>query len=538
MTVCVSLFGDSTETLAARLKVLAASRRVAELRLDRIDPRVDLDALAAARGGLQIILACVPRSQGGAWTAGEAAWEARILEAVQAFAPACLIDVPPEFERPAALDPEIPVVWSWHEAAESPETDLTTIRQQLAQRQRPGDYCKIVAWADRHEQAMRALRLLQQEDSGRLVAFAQGPGSRTARLWALALGSAWSYACWRGEATAPGQWSEHELPERKNWQDLDLHGVFGDPIEHSRSPELWMTAFRAEQVLARCRQEAAPRPAHYARVQHARLEDFRLDYAAPAFRAFSVTTPLKEQALAVADEASPLAQQVGAANFLRRLDDGRWRAEQTDGAGALAALTEQGLPESAPILLIGAGGAARGVAAEVLRRGRRLGVAARRPDAARAMLADLAERGLQGARDATVHALDASELWTKVRGGSAELGIVQATPLGSVERPGDPLPAQQFDPGCWVLDMIYHPPETALLARAREAGATTVRGHRMLLAQMLEQYRLHRGQEAPAGALGCVLEAALGLEAVDIGRDHREQVAEPLGVLRLGGVAA
>ena len=519
MTVCVSLFGDDTEVLSARLRDLATRRKVVELRLDRLGPEVDLSALASAlasaRGSLRVVLACVPQDQGGTFAGSESDWQARVLDAVQRFAPRCVLDVPPGFSRPAELPDEVPVVWSWHEPRGETSTELDAIDQQLRARAASDDYRKIVAWAERHEDSLRAVRLLQSAAADRrLICFAQGPGSQASRIWALALGAPWSYASWRGEATAPGQWAEHLLPEIKDWSQLPLLGVMGDPIQHSKSPELWDAAARATRSLTELAGETPEVFPSYLRLQHADLDAFRASYRADNFRAFSVTAPLKEQALQIADEASALAQQVGASNFLRRTAEGRWRAEQTDGAGALDPLRSAGLPDGAPILVIGAGGAARAVAAAAMDRRHPVWVAARRVEAAQAMLDSLHAAGARGS--ATAIDLATPDLIAQARGAALALGIVQATPLGSVERPGDPLAEQAFDADCWVLDMIYHPPETALLARAREAGATTVRGHRMLHAQMLEQYRLLTGHEAPSAALLLALEAALGLPSPPI----------------------
>lgn len=522
MSVCVSLFGENEDMLVARLGDLAGRRRIAELRLDRIASAVSLERLADASGNLQIVLACVPVDQGGDFAGDEARWQEIILAAAQFFGSRCIVDVPPGFSRPTGLPSEIRLVWSWHEVAGRVDSDLDSVFQALSARASETDFLKIVAWAETHQDSLRAVRLMQTH-AGRLLAFAQGPGGRASRIWARALGAPWTYASWRGECSAPGQWAEHELPELSDARQLELFGVLGDPIEHSRSPVLWMTAFRAEQVGAELNAEAvpaqpltqplAPLPS-YLRLQHAGLGDFRESYAAKQFRAFSVTAPLKQQALELAHEASPLARQAGAANFLMRTESGGWRACQTDGAGALDPLIDAGLPADSPILLLGAGGAARAVVVTALDRGHAVTVAARRPEAAQALVDELLARGCSGELRAA--GLADSDLLQNARRGKAELGIVQATPLGSVEQPGDPLAGQSLDSACWVLDMVYHPPETALLARAREAGAVTVRGHRMLHAQMLAQYRLAKGAEAPAAALLLALEADLGLPSPPI----------------------
>jgi 3-dehydroquinate dehydratase / shikimate dehydrogenase len=513
MSVCVSLFGENEDTLLERLGELAERRQVAELRLDRIGATVSLERLAKGSGALKIVLACVPVDQGGSFAGDQAGWQEIILGAARHFGARGIVDVPPGFSRPADLPAEIHLVWSWHEPAGCVDTDLESIYSSLLARASELDYLKIVAWADSHQDSLRAVQLMHRY-AGRLLAFAQGPGGRASRIWALALGAPWTYASWRGERSAPGQWAEHELPELAVGRQLPLYGVLGDPIEHSRSPVLWMTAFRAQQVMAELRDQPVDPLPSYLGLQHAGLDDFRESCSASAFRAFSITAPLKQQALALADEASPLARQAGAANFLLRTDSGGWRACQTDGAGALDPLAEAGFPAGSPILLLGAGGAARAVIVTALERGHPVSVAARRPEAARTLVKELLAQGCQG--DLRAAGLADPNLLQTARRGGVELGIVQATPLGSVERPGDPLADHSIDPDCWVLDLVYHPPETPLLARAREAGATTIRGHRMLHAQMLEQFRLATGSEAPAAALLLALEADLGLASPPI----------------------
>lgn len=504
MTVCVSLFGDDTTTLIDRLRSLATRRRLVELRLDRLGPEVDLVALHEARGQMRVLLACVPVDQGGTFEGDDDAWQRALERALRAFPHNTLIDVPWGRDRPSTFAEDVPVVWSWHEARGDVTTDLRDIDAQLVARARPGDVRKIVAWAETARDAWRAQEL-QADGDPRRVAFAQGPGGRASRLAALAQGSPWTYASWRGEATAPGQWAEHELPSDEEVPTLQLMGVLGDPIEHSKSPELWQAAFRLQE-LADVGLSAAASP-RYLRFQVPSLTGFRAAHAHRCFRAFSVTAPLKEQVLEEADEISPRAQMVGASNFLMRTAEGHWRAEQTDGAGALDPLEEAGWPVGGNLLVIGAGGAARAVIVEALERGCSVRVGVRRPEAGEAMRADLVQRGCSAAAKVEIADLTSPQLLDLPR----PLGIVQATPCGSHAQPGDPLPGQALDAGCFVLDMVYHPIETPLLTRARAEGATAVRGHCMLLAQMQRQFELTGRSRPPRGPLQLVLEASLGL---------------------------
>ena len=134
-------------------------------------------------------------------------------------------------------------------------------------------------------------------------------------------------------------------------------GVTGNPIGHSLSPAIhraWIAA--------------AGLDADYRPFEPADAADFdQLLQAGRAgrLRGLNVTAPFKEQALARADVASPTASACGSANLLL-FEDGRLRADNTDGAGLLAALSEQApdlrLAGSMTVVL-GAGGAARAAGA-------------------------------------------------------------------------------------------------------------------------------------------------------------------------------
>ena len=138
----------------------------------------------------------------------------------------------------------------------------------------------------------------------------------------------------------------------------DRYGVFGNPIGHSKSPLIHrLFAAQPGQDLS---YEALLAP----------LEDFP-GYARAFFvegRGGNVTVPFKEEAYRLADELSERARRAGAVNTLKKLDDGRLLGDNTDGAGLVRDLTvNAGLDLAGQrILLLGAGGAVRGVLAPLL----------------------------------------------------------------------------------------------------------------------------------------------------------------------------
>ncbi|MCU1719089.1 shikimate dehydrogenase [Pseudomonas sp. 5P_3.1_Bac2] len=134
---------------------------------------------------------------------------------------------------------------------------------------------------------------------------------------------------------------------------MDRYAVFGNPIGHSKSPLIHRLF--AEQTAQQLSYEALLAP----------LDDFT-GFAREFFRegrGANVTVPFKEQAFAMVDSLSARAQRAGAVNTLVKQDDGRLLGDNTDGAGLVRDLTvNAGLSlQSKRLLLLGAGGAVRGV---------------------------------------------------------------------------------------------------------------------------------------------------------------------------------
>jgi shikimate dehydrogenase len=512
MSLAVSLFGGDSHVLARRLQHLQAKDRFAELRLDRLGSDLDWEMLASARGDLELILACVPTREGGTFDGSFDHWLHSIRTALGHFPSKVRVDVPPCFAEQAEseLPSDLPRIWSWHQPLPAALTDFEQQFQALSARanRSRGDVVKLVAWAETHQDSLAVLPLYQLDGPERVI-FAQGPGSAASRLWALTMGAPWTYACWRDQATAPGQWAEHLVRRRKDWTEVPLFGVMGDPVEHSRSPLLWeaaLTWLRAQPAA----HSSSWREGLYLHLPHQQLTATHLQtaYASKRFQAFSVTAPLKQQALQAADQVTAEAQAIGAANLLLRQKQ-QWVAHNTDGCGALDPLEAAGLADGAPVILLGAGGAARAAAYEAARRGHPVTIAARRIEQAQALAQQFADVGkLKGVE------LNSNQLWQDCS--SHGFAVIQATPLGSQHNPGNPIAHNPPPAGGVALDMVYDPARTEFLNTAEIAGCQILPGHHMLLAQMLRQFELGTGQRPPEAALRIALERDLGLPCAPI----------------------
>jgi shikimate dehydrogenase len=241
--------------------------------------------------------------------------------------------------------------------------------------------------------------------------------------------------------------------------------VVGWPVSHSRSPLIhgyWLKRYGIA--------------GSYSRVAVAREEaaGFLRSLRAQGYVGCNVTIPHKETAYAVADASLPAAQAAGAANTLWYEGD-RLLADNTDGAGFVSNVRST-LPafafEGAVVSVLGAGGAARGIAYALLEAGvGELRVFNRTRARADALAAAFGKR---------VVAFDWGERDARSRGASL---LINTTPLGMGRADALNVDVSVLDPGCVVADIVYVPLDTPLLAAARMRGLATVDGLGMLLYQ-------------------------------------------------------
>ena len=266
-------------------------------------------------------------------------------------------------------------------------------------------------------------------------------------------------------------------------------GVAGAPIAHSLSPLIhnaWLEAAGIDGVYVAFAPAAD------------RFTAFAKGLACGAVRGLNVTVPFKEDALRLADEASPAACRAGAANLLLFEPDGQIRADNTDGAGLLAALAEQAPGfdvRMGPVVILGAGGAARGAAAALLDAGApQVRLINRTHARAVARAAELGAGALAVVSSAGVFT-------------DATL-IVNATTLGLGGGPGPDAPFDRTT--AIVMDMVYRPLRTEFLDRAAAAGRTTVDGLAMLIGQARPSFQALFGAPAPDIDVRGICLAALG----------------------------
>ncbi|MBO8128741.1 MAG: shikimate dehydrogenase [Peptococcaceae bacterium] len=279
--------------------------------------------------------------------------------------------------------------------------------------------------------------------------------------------------------------------------DTRLVGLLGTPVRYSLSPVMQNAAFHELGL-------------NYAYVA---FDVGRADLAvavggikALGLAGANVTVPHKEAVFALVDEVSRSAYLTGAVNTIVN-QGGKLVGYNTDGEGFIASLKEHNFdPTGKQAVVIGAGGASRAVCTALGLNGmKRIVLVNRSTERAGKIAAILNEIGMNTAVyhwDALVCRDD------KLRGEFANAAlVVQTTPLGMHPREDElvPVPPEWCSAEHLVYDLVYNPPETALLRMARQAGARTANGLGMLVHQGAEAFKLWTGKDAPLDVMRAVV---------------------------------
>jgi shikimate dehydrogenase len=251
-------------------------------------------------------------------------------------------------------------------------------------------------------------------------------------------------------------------------------GVIGWPLSHTLSPAIHNAAFRSVGIDWVYLAWPVPPEA---------LADAIAGFRALGAMGVNVTMPHKEAVIQYLDEISGDARDVGAVNTIQQIG-GRLIGHNTDVDGFREFLaSDAGVDvRDRSALVLGAGGAARAVVKALADLGAgEISIAARRSEQSENLVP-------LGPGVATSIAWD--DLGARA---AASDVIVNATPLGTSG--ADPLPELQFHPGQVIVDLVYDPPSTQLVDRARSQGAEAWGGIGMLVHQAAASFRIWTGQD-------------------------------------------
>ncbi len=256
-----------------------------------------------------------------------------------------------------------------------------------------------------------------------------------------------------------------------------VFGVFGDPVAHSKSPDMHNAAFR--ELGMECSY-------HAFRVSPENLKYALLGAKAMGFGGVNLTVPLKQEALNIVD-ADPLAAGIGAINTVDFKDE--MKGYNTDGLGAKRTLEEKDVEiKRSKVLIVGAGGASRAIAFQFAKDGAYITIANRTESKAIDLASEVSSVG--SARGCGLENLKELIADNDI--------LINCTTLGMhPNTEGTIATAEDMHPELTVFDIVYNPLETRLLKEAKKAGAKAVTGEMMLIYQGAEAFKIWTGVEPP-----------------------------------------
>jgi shikimate dehydrogenase len=279
----------------------------------------------------------------------------------------------------------------------------------------------------------------------------------------------------------------------------ELVACFGQPVAENPTGAMQEAAFRACGLNWRYLTVEVPPE---------KLRDAVLGARAFGMRGFNLTIPHKVAVMQFLDQVAPDAELIGAVNTVRR-EGGKLIGENTDGKGFLRGVrTKAGVdPQGKRIVVLGAGGAARAIVAELALAGAAdLLVVNRSVPRGEEMARDLAGKTRAPIRFECWQGTYAVPDDTDVLVNATSIGLypdVDAMP---------PVDLRRAPAGMLVCDVVFNPPETPLLQAARQRGLPVLDGLAMLVFQGVIGFELWTGQKAPEAEMTHALRNALATE--------------------------
>ncbi|MEK4700528.1 shikimate dehydrogenase [Solibacillus sp. FSL R7-0668] len=268
--------------------------------------------------------------------------------------------------------------------------------------------------------------------------------------------------------------------------------VIGDPIAQSKSPEMHNAWYEQEDV------DATYIPVH---VKPENLQQAVASFKLLGASGWNVTIPHKQTIIPHLDELDELAQKMGAVNTVVRTAEGKLKGYNTDGPGFVKSLEEAigTAKRQQPVLVIGAGGAARGIAFALQMAGYENITMANRTVQKAQQIIDEMNAGKAISMQQAEANLDAYRIF------------IQTTPAGMST--GDfslPFSLDKFPTGAIAADIVYNPLMTPFLRAAEQKGATIVNGLGMFVHQGAIAYEHWLGSYPNTNAMIARLSEQLG----------------------------
>lgn len=463
--ICVVIKGPSIDEVYTQINEALSLADLIELRLDHFES-IDTETLKNIRHRFSIPMIFTLRNQsnGGHYLKSEAT---RLNEIQR------LIELQPEYfdiehdvsdsflHSLFAQNLRVKFILSYHNFSTIPQ-HLPLLLQDM-QNKHP-TYYKIAITPQSCLEALQFLCHFKEQPN--VILIGMGMHGQMTRILGPILGSPITYTTLNETlSTAPGQLLASDLIQRYRFHSLNpstrLYGLIGDPVDQSISD------LSHNALFSRLGHNAI-----YVKMQikPAEIQSFLSCAKQLGFQGLSVTMPLKEQIVPYLDSIDPSAQEIGAVNTLL-LTENHIHGYNTDGIGALNALEKCCSVNGKHLVLIGAGGAARAIAYEAIRRGARVTIVNRNPT-----------KALQLAKELKCTGMGLDQMTTLSKKGYDIL--INCTPLPL------PIPQNEILPNGMAMDIVTKPKESAFLKAAKAQGCHIIYGYNMFIEQALGQFQL------------------------------------------------
>jgi 3-dehydroquinate dehydratase/shikimate dehydrogenase len=487
--ICLCL---TAKTIQKDLDILDKYRQfadVAELRVDCLEPDERLRIRRFPElAGLPVILTIRRDSDGGYFSGGEGA-RVKLLARGLAFAEAdrrmnfAYVDIEEDLEVPSLEEASrtfgTKIIRSYHNI----NGIIDNIPVKINSMKRAGDeIVKLALKTNSTSDVVRVFRAVKDCTVQDKIVLCMGHYGLYSRILAEKFGSIMTYSSALSENVVPGasgQLDVQELSElyhfRKITKRTKVYGTTGYPLKVNIGPWIFNTIFGLENS-----------DAVYVPFPSDSINDMLELAIELEVQGLGVTVPYKEAVLPALTRRSSAVHSIGACNVMYRSADG-WFGDNTDCAGfsasILAFLNKNNLKWK-KVTIIGAGGVARAVAAEVFRMSGKALILNRTIHKAKniASLYNFRWGGLDE------HGIELIDKYSDI--------IIQATSAGMEEDDAfDPLELYRFTGKEIVMDLVYFTAQTPFLTRAASAGCKTINGYDMIIHQMYHQYKHIMGKE-------------------------------------------
>ena len=256
--------------------------------------------------------------------------------------------------------------------------------------------------------------------------------------------------------------------------DSSVYALLGYPVSHSLSPVMHNRAF-----------EFTGYNGVYLAFGVKNIKNALLSVRTLGIKGASITIPHKIEAMEYLDELDDIAHKIGAVNTIIN-NGGSLKGYNSDGLGAVKALSEKTAIKGKNIVLIGAGGAARAIGFCIKKEGGRITVINRSTDKGKRLAGDLSAdyRPLN----------DIGKMNCDI--------LINTTPVGMTSNTDEmPIEKSYLEKGMVVMDIVYNPLKTRLLSEAEKTGCVTIDGVSMFVYQGAFQFELWTGIKAPVDVM-------------------------------------